>query len=102
MTPQSDVKIERSNGNGKGGKIFYYIRPLQECMNKSRKASGFTPAELHEKISNVITKWYSPMVIMYMVNGWVIGSNSKENALKEYWRVCERGDVGKEFEVTLK
>lgn len=39
------------------------------------------------------------MVIYYEINGKVIGSNSKENALKEYWRICELSEVGKPLPV---
>ncbi len=93
MTHQSDIKVTKSNGLGKGGKTFYYIRPLTECHNRSRKVSGFTHQEIQEKIEKVITKWYSPIVVLYEVDGHIIGSNSKENALKEYWRICELADA---------
>lgn len=78
------IKIENSNGLGKGGRVVYYVRPLQQCFNRSRKFKGFTHFELTEKKDKLIKKWYAPMVIYYEVDGHIIGSNSKENALKEY------------------
>lgn len=93
------ISIRQSNGYGKNGKVSYYIRPLQECLNRSRKVSGFTYAEIEEKKRKLINKWYSPIVIYYKIDSHIIGSNSKENALKEYWRVCELSDIGKEFQV---
>lgn len=95
------IKIERSYGKGKYGAVSYYIRPLQECFNRSRKVSGFTHAEIEEKKQKLISKWYAPMVIYYEINGVVIGSNNKENALKEYWRVSELEDIGKIFPINL-
>lgn len=93
------VKIEVSNGRNSFGGIIKYIRPAGECFNRSRKVSGYTGAEVNQKVENCIAKWYSPLVIYYEVGGVIIGSNSKENALKEYWRVCEKRDVNKIFEV---
>lgn len=93
------IKIEKSNGRGKGGRSVYYIRPIQKCFNKSRKVSGFTHAEIEEKKEKLINKWYAPMIIYYEINGCVIGSNSKENALKEYSRICDLEDQNKVFDV---
>lgn len=99
---QDDVKITRSNGRGKGGKSFYFIRPLSECNNRSRKVGGFNYQEIQPRIDRLIAKWYSPRIILYQVADMVIGSNSKENALKEYWRVCERKNIGVNKEVEIK
>jgi hypothetical protein len=93
------LRIERSNGQGKGGSSVYYIRPAQTCSNRSRKVRGFVHLEIKAKTKKLIYKWFAPMVIYYEVNGVVIGSTSKENALKEYWRICDRNDVGKIFQV---
>ena len=97
-----ELKITRSNGNGKGGKTFYYVRPIYDCFNRSRKVSGFTYREIHEKLDKLIETWYSPKIILYEIQGHTIASNSKENALKEFWRVCELTDVKKPFEVKQK
>lgn len=96
---QEDVELTRSEGRGSGGKSFYYIRPLQKCYNRSRRVGGFTSSEINQKINNCIRKWYYPKVVFYKIDGHIIGSNSKENALKEYWRICDLRDVGVEFEV---
>lgn len=96
---QEDIKIQKSNGFGKNGQLNYFIRPVADCMNRSRKASGFNyPIE---KIDNLIRKWYYPKVILYNINGMIIGSNSKENALKEFWRVCEKDIIGIPLPVKL-
>lgn len=91
---QQDITITQSNGRGKGGKSYYFIRPLAKCDNRSRKVGGFNYQEIQPKIDKVIAKWYFPIVILYQVEDMVIGSNSKENALKEYWRVCDPNDIG--------
>jgi len=103
MNYPPDVKVTKSNGLGKGGKTYYYIRPLAECHNRSRKVSGFTYQEIQEKIEKTIAKWYAPMVILYEVDGHIIGSNSKWNALEEYWRRCDIEDAKakKQFEVKI-
>lgn len=98
---RTDIKISRSNGNGKGGRISYFIRPAAECLNRSRKVSGWPGNDIQEKIDKCVSKWFSPMVILYEIEGSVVGSNSKENALKEYWRRCEKEDINKQFEVKL-
>jgi hypothetical protein len=99
---QQDLQIRISNGRGAGGKTYYYIRPKEKCYNRSRKISGFTSQEIQEKLAACISKWFFPKVILYKVDGRVIGSNSKENALKEYWRICDLADAKskKQFEVT--
>lgn len=99
---QSDVKITQSIGQGKGGKMSWFIRPIYYCFNRSHKVSGFTGKELQEKADKVISKWYYPRVILYEVDGETIASNSKENALTEYWRVCAKEKIGVIFEATRK
>lgn len=91
---QEDIQIRRSSGRGKGGKSYCFIRPFATCDNRSRKVGGYTSLEIEGKIAKLIAKWYFPVVILYKVDGLIIGSNSKENALKEYWRVCDRADIG--------
>lgn len=97
---QSDVEVKRSNGYGKGGRLIAFVRPIYYCFNRSRKVSADTGAELREKIEKTIQKWYAPVVIRYEINGNTVCSNSKDNALTEYWRVCNKEDIGKIFEVT--
>lgn len=94
------IDIRRSNGHTRSGKKVFYIRPLQECSNRSRRITGWSFYELQEKIDRVCDKWYSPMVY-YKIEGNIIGSNSKINALKEYWRICniEDSKAKKLFEV---
>lgn len=93
------LSIQRSNGNSRGGKSVYYIHPAQPCSNKSRKVSGYTYKEIQEKLEKVCKTWYAPIVIYYKIEGFIIGSNSKANALKEYWKICAIEDIGKGFEV---
>lgn len=97
---QSDIKIEKSNGSNSFAGAIYFVRPLADCMNRSRKVSVRPGESATEKIEKVIAKWFFPKVIIYNLNGWKIGSNSKENALKEYWRVCAEEEIGKTTEVT--
>lgn len=101
MNIPADVEVRRSNGRGKDGKTYYFIRPFAECFNRSRKVSGWTSQEINDKIEKVIAKWYSPRVILYQIEGTIIGSNSKENALKEWWRVCEIEKIKQLTEVEL-
>jgi hypothetical protein len=96
------VEVQSSNGYSRGGAIVKFVRPVGKCSNRSRKVSGFTGKEVSEKVARVIERWYSPIVIYYEINGTVIGSNSKQNALKEYWRICDMKDHGKIFEVNQK
>lgn len=98
---QTDIVIHISNGRGKNGKVYKTIRPLAKCFNRSRKVGGYSTQELKEKTEKVINKWFSPKVILYKVDGEIIGSNSKENALKEYWRVCDVWKIKQHFEVEI-
>jgi len=98
---QPDIKIHTSAGRGKNGKMYKGVRPLADCFNRSRKVGGYNHQEIQAKIDKVIEKWFSPKVILYRVDGHVIGSNSKENALKEYWRVCEKEKIKQHFEVEI-
>lgn len=95
MEFQSDITINRSNGFTKSGKPAYYISPRVKCINRARRVIGI------DRVEKCIKKYFYPRVILYEIDGSVIGSNSKENALKEYWRVCELNKVGTHFEVKL-
>jgi hypothetical protein len=95
-----DVSVCYSRGRGKGGRRANFIRPADNCFNKSRRVTGFTDEELDEKIIATVKKWYYPMKY-YKVDNHIIGSNSEENALREYWRVCEKSVKGLCFPVYL-
>lgn len=94
------VDVRWSSGSGKAGKLFVYIRPEKECGNRSRRIGGFYGAEFGARIDKLIKKWFIPIKYYKVNNDRVIGSNSEKNALTEYWRVCEREDIGKIFPVT--
>ncbi len=86
---------------GKHGKVCVYLRPYQQCNNRSRRVSALVGDELKDKVKKCVDKWFTPMNY-YLVNGKTIGPSSQENALKEYYRICERKEIGTHFEVTLK
>lgn len=92
------VSLTQSNGRGKSGKMYCYIRPKKHCFNRSRKVGGFTEAELFSAIMACIKKWYNP-IQYFNINEYVIGSNSEENALKEWWRVCDKKYVDVRIEI---
>lgn len=96
------IKIRESRGYGKNGKRYVYIHPDYYCFNKARKASGFYDDELQKGINNILRKWYQPELFIYEIDSHIIISNTEQHALIEYWRVCERKDIGKMFTVTLK
>lgn len=91
-----NIKITHSNGLGKGGKMFVFIRPDFDCMNRSRRVGAYTSEELKEVVAKCIAKYYTPLK-QYMVDGHIIGSNNEKNALREYWKVCDKNYVGKRF-----
>lgn len=97
-----ELKIEKSNGRGKLGMQAVYIRPDYYCFNKSRKAKAYSNEDLQNKINNIIRKWYSPQLFVYEIDGETIVSNNEYNALKEYWRVCNRNKIGAIFTITVK
>jgi len=99
---QIKILVEDSRGKGKNGKRYAYIRPDYYCGNNSRKASGFTTKELADDVARICTKWYSPELFVYEVDGITIVSNNDTNALTEYWRVCQREKIGFIFPVTQK
>ncbi len=101
MTQQKiEIKITKSNGRGKDGRMHVYIHPDYYCFNKSRKASGFYKDDLQDAINFVLRKWYQPELHVYEIDGHTIVSNNEKNALTEYWRVCERNKIGELFTVT--
>ncbi len=91
MKDLSHIKIDHSAGIGKNGKRYVYVRPACQCSNKSRRVEIGS-------LSTLILRHY-PVVNYYIVDGHTIGAKSAKNALLEYWRICEREKVGKDFEV---
>ena len=87
------VKIEYSNGRGKHGRQFAYVRPSGKCSNRSRRCAAY-------KVNEFVAKHF-PVVNYYKVDGLVIGAKNEQFALKEYWRICDQNDIGKRFKVTL-
>lgn len=94
------VEVTHSAGRGKGGRRYAYIRPAFECANKSLRVSGCTQQQLVAFIKKAVEKKYMPMH-SYEIQGKIFGSNSPENALKEWWRVCDKNDIGKTVETKL-
>lgn len=92
----SNIDFFYSKGSGKGGKRYIYLSPRGDCGNKPRRVEA-----MQEKVDKVVNKWYSPSILFYKVDNRVIGSNSEENALREYWRICEKELIGVGFPVTL-
>lgn len=89
----NQIQVEYSAGRGKYGRQYAYIRPAGNCHNKSRRVSA-------DQVESTIEKHF-PNVNYYLINGLVIGAKDPDFALKEFWRVCERQQVGKAFPVTL-
>lgn len=92
------VSVTYSNGRGKNGKQYAFVRPSAECFNRSRRVGGYDRQELNDAILKTVEKHFHPLNY-YRVDGHVIGSNSEQGALAEYHRVCALSDVGKRFEV---
>lgn len=81
------VPVTISQGHGKYGKQYAYIRPSKPCANRSRRV------EVHE-----VEKWIRiiyPKVHYWRVGGLVIGAKDEDQAWREYWRVCERSQIRK-------
>jgi len=89
-----------SAGSGAYGNRYLYLRPNFECFNKSRRVGGYKD-EVLSKAEKVIRKWYYPSIHLYSIDGHAIASNCPENALKEYWRVCDYNKRNIKFDVTL-
>lgn len=85
------IDIEYSNGRGKYGQQYAYVRPAKQCFNKSRRVKA-------ENLNSLIVKHF-PHVNYYKIDGHVIGAKDEESALKEYWRVCSKEKIGKHFQV---
>ena len=89
----TQVTIQYSSGRGKNGKRWAYIRPDTRCANKSRRVSA-------DKIDETIEKYF-PIVNLYLIKNRIFGAKDERDALKEYWRVCEQSEIGKEVPVEL-
>lgn len=97
-----ELKIEKSKGFGKDGKQWVSIRPDYYCFNKARKAKAYSNEDLQDAVNTIIRKWYSPELFVYEIDGQTIVSNNEDNALTEYWRVCDRNKIGAIFTVATK
>lgn len=86
------VSIRVLDGFSKNGEQYVYIRPSKDCFNRSRRC-------LRKRENDVIKKWFTP-VNYYIIQGKIIGSNSELNALREFWRVCDKSDIGKYFSIS--
>lgn len=101
---QEIIKIYQSNGRAAGGKIVWFICPKHKgdiyISFMRRRITGGTTAELIQKAVKIIEKWYYPATI-YSIDDRLVMANSPENALKEYWRCCEKSKVGRPFHVSI-
>ena len=88
-----EVEVRYSHGNGANNKRWVFIRPSGECFNRSRRVGGFTNDEIMNVVNKCIEKWFTPLKY-FQIEDYIIGSNSEENAVKEYWRVCDKKDIG--------
>lgn len=102
--------ITQSKGSGRNGKMYCFVSAEAPSVNadvskghRPRRVGGYTTEELNQSVRAIAKKWFFPLRYFLVTDGdknyWV-ASNSEENALKEYWRVCEVQDIGKEFPVT--
>lgn len=86
-TIMEEVSVTISNGRGKYGKQYAYIRPGKPCVNRSRRVEV-----------NEVEKWIRiifPEVHYWRIGGLVIGARDEDQAWREYWRVCERSQIRK-------
>lgn len=88
MKPYS---IKYSNGRGKNGQQYAYLRPSKKCSNRSRRV-------LVRNIQKAIDKHFSE-VNYFWIDGLIIGAKNDQFALKEYWRVCNKKYIGKHREI---
>lgn len=88
-----NLKIERSNGSGKYGQVFYYVRPAGKCSNRSMRFAA-------DKLDTGI-KTHFPNVNYYMIQGLTIAAKNESFAIKEYRRICDLKDIGKKVDVVF-
>lgn len=91
------MEIRRSDGRARNGAQVFYIRPSQDCANKSYRLKAFTLSEYNEKLAK-IEKKIKPEKL-FLIDGYRIVASTSQQALKEYWRTCEKSKIGKIFEV---
>ena len=87
------VKIDYSYGRGKYGQRYVYIRPAFQCHNRSRRIKAD-----NDKIESTIKKYYTPCNY-YIIEGDIIGASNEKLALKEYWKICDKAEIKKNFAV---
>jgi len=90
------VQIIHSRGRRTNGKMKWFLLPqpfaLQSASNytmnnRARAITGLSSDEMYDKAIAAIKKHFHPLSA-YRVNNKLIYSNSEENALAEYWRIC--------------
>lgn len=87
------VEVTYSRGRGRSGTEYAYLRPAGKCFNRSRRVRA-------DRVDSCM-KIHFPHINYYLVDGHVIGAKDENFALREYWRVCERNKIGKQFPVSL-
>lgn len=101
MSVPSYIEAVYSNGRGMANMQYVYLRPRVKCDNKSRRVGAFYKDELWRKVDKVAKKWYSPEIKLYKIDNNIIASNNEENALKEWWKICDRQFIKMPFPVYL-
>lgn len=81
------LKVTKSQGRAKNGNVYFYVRPLLSCSNKSRRVHS-------DLLHNWILK-FMPSITYYVFqnnSGWktIIGAKDQTQAWKEYKRICEK------------
>ena len=89
MTDVSGIHVLRSHGLSKTGAPIFFVRPANMCFNRSRRFVGY------DKMAKGIVKWFAPEVKYWEIDGYILGSNSEENAVKEWNRVSDKSDKPK-------
>ena len=89
----NDITITYSEGRCKGAQRYAYIRPAEDCHNKSHRVKADIAT-----VNDFINRNF-PVVKYFLVDGHVIGAKDDRAALKEYWRICEVSKIRQEFEV---
>lgn len=89
------LEVRRSDGKTRMGIPVFFVRPSMACFNRSHRFVGYY------KMSMGVRKWFSGEIRAYLIDGYVIASNSEDHALREYHRVCAKEKIGQLFEVKL-
>lgn len=87
------VKVQFSYGRGKYGRSYVYIRPAFKCNNRSRRVQC-----KDDVIKAAIEKYYTPCNY-YIIEDNVIGAANEKLALREYWKICDKSEIKKQFAV---